>query len=256
MDYAKNMNRGLRHTLLCAIAASLIMSPLASVYASDHAPGKSKNSESSAKQSGQGVDKQDKQDKQDKKNSPGNKGLQNQLVATTSPSPSPSPSPSDKGCQKREQSIQKRSNQLVRLATKMLEIFERIAQRVRTYYLTVVIPSGQSLDQYNELLGDIDLANAAVQSALETAANTASTFDCATSDPKQQLQNFRQDMKNVKGALKIYRTAIKDLIVGVRSITGKNKSETSPTPTVSPTITPSPTPTPSVSPNPTPTPTL
>lgn len=253
------MDCGIRHTLIFGIVALLVISPLYGVYASSHASGPSKNRGSSANQSGQGVDKENKQVN---KNAQSNKARQNQLEATTSPSPSslPSPSPLGKGCQNREQSIQKRSNQLVRMATNMLEIFERIAQRVRTYYLTVVVPSGQSLDEYSELLANIDLAKAAVENSLEEAATTASTFDCGSNDPKLQLQNFRQDMRGVKEALKIYRTAIKDLIVGVRSITGQNKPEASPSPSVSPTITPSPTPAPSASPtitpSPTPTPTV
>lgn len=233
------MNHRARHKLICGIVVSLIIIPLYSVYASSHAPGQLNNRGSSANQRGQGFDKENKQDN---KNTKGNKATQNQLVATISPSPL------DKGCQKREQSIQKRSSQLVRMATNMLEVFERIAQRVRTYYLTVVIPGGQSLDQYSELLANIDPAKAAVESALEEAANTASTFDCESSDPKQQLQKFRQDMRSVKEALTTYRTSIKDLIVGVRSITNKNKPEASPTPSVSPTATPSAVPTPTITP--------
>lgn len=224
---------------------SLILGPLYNVYASSRIPGQANNRALSANQNEQGVGTSE--NKQDNKNAKGNKGIQNQLDVTVSPSPSSA----NKGCQKREQSIQKRSSQLVRMATNMLEVFERIAQRVRTYYLTVVIPSGQSLDEYSELLASIDLANTAVEDALEEAASTASAFDCESGDPKQQMQDFRRDMKSVKEALKTYRTAIKDLIVGVRSIAGKNKPEASPTPSVSPTVTPSVTP--SVTPTPTPT---
>jgi preprotein translocase subunit SecD len=230
------MSHRIKHKLICGIVVSLMIIPLYSVYATSHAPGQLKDRGSSASQHGSNVEKGSKQDN---KNVKGNKATQN---------PTTSPSPLDKGCQKREQSIQKRSSQLVRMATNMLEVFERIAQRVRTYYLTVVIPSGQSLDQYSELLANIDLAKAAVENALEEAANTASTFDCGSSDPKQQLQKFRQDMKNVKKTLKTYRTSVKDLIVGVRSITNKNKPEASPTPSVSPTSTPSAIPTPTTTP--------
>ena len=235
------MDRGIRYTLTCGIAALLIISPLYDVYASSHASGLSNNRRSSANQSGQGVDKENKQDN---KNAQGINARPNQLVATTSPSPSPL----GKGCQKREQTIQQRSSQLVRMATNMLEVFERIAQRVRTYYLIVVVPSGQSLDEYSELGANINLAKAAVENSLEEAATTASSFDCSSSDPKQQLQQFRQDMKNVKGALKTYRTAVKDLIVGVRSITSIKNPDATPTPSASPTATPSAAPTSTITP--------
>lgn len=230
------MKLGFRRKLIGGVLTLLMAVSLHSAYATSQAPGQSGDRGSSTIKRQQGAQKSVKP------TSPSQAVRRGQNVTT------PSPKPKNRGCQQREQSIQKRSGQLLRLATNMLEVFERIAERVKTYYLTVVVPNGQSLEQYNELLASIDQRKTEVEDALEVAANTASSFDCTDSNPKQQLQEFRQDMQNVKRSLKLYRTAIKDLIVGVRSITGKSSGTASPTPSASPTATVTTTPAPSITP--------
>lgn len=135
-----------------------------------------------------------------------------------------------RACQARENAIKNRSTHLTQLATTMETKFDSIASRVENYYTNKIVPSGKSVSNYNTLVSDIQTKKTAVQTALTTAQNNAASFSCASTNPKNQLIQFRDDMQAVKSALKDYRTAIKNLIVAVHSVTGTENSE-SPKPT-------------------------
>jgi hypothetical protein len=150
--------------------------------------------------------------------------------------------------------IQRRSAQLTTLVTGQEKTFTDIATRVKTYYITTVVPNGQTVANYDTLVGAIATKQAAVQTALDKSSAEAAAFSCTSADPKAQVTEFRTDMRGVKTALKEYRTAIKDLIVGIHSVTGATDRTTpSVTPTSSVTPTPSGTSTPTGTPTPTPT---
>lgn len=139
-----------------------------------------------------------------------------------------------KVCQKREAAIQQRSTRLVTQATKMQEKFASIAQRVQAYYVDKSAPAGKTVADYDALITTIADKQSAVQAAATQAQTTAQSFACEGEDPKGQLKQFRADMQSVKRALKEYRTAVKDLIVAVRSVTGTDNRSTSPSPEVTP----------------------
>lgn len=125
-----------------------------------------------------------------------------------------------KACQAKENTIKKRTEQLVKLATTMQEKFEAIAGRVKEYYTSKVVPNGKTVANYDSLVADIQTKKGAVQTALSQAQTNALGFACTSDDPKGQLVQFKDDMKAVKSALKDYRTSIKNLIVAVRSVIG------------------------------------
>ena len=131
-----------------------------------------------------------------------------------------------KSCQARENAIQNRSTHLVDLVTNMETKFEKIAKRVQDYYTSTVIPQSKTVSNYDTLVKDIQAKREAVQVTLiKVHQDEALNFDCTVSDPKAQMTQFREDMQAVKSALKDYRTAIKNLIVAVHSVTGiENKS--------------------------------
>jgi len=137
-----------------------------------------------------------------------------------------------KACQARENAIQKRSTHLVTLVTTMESKFDAIAARVEDYYTSKVVLSGKTVVNYDTLVADIQTKKNAVQTAV-TAAQTNSSFDCSSANPKEQMTQFRTGMGGVRTALKEYRTSIKNLIVAVHSVTGETESENagSPKPT-------------------------
>jgi len=125
-----------------------------------------------------------------------------------------------KVCQNKEAAIQKRSTQLAKMAENMETVFDQIATRVETYYTSKVVPSGKTVTNYDALVADIAAKKKVVQTDLEKASADATAFKCTSDDPKAQLTLFRTDMQQVKQDLKAYRTAIKNLIVAVHSVTG------------------------------------
>lgn len=125
-----------------------------------------------------------------------------------------------KVCQKKEAAIKKRDDQLNKMAETMLTKFADIATRVETYYTSKVVPSGKTVSNYDALVAEIGTKKTAVQTALTKANTDATAFSCTSDNPKGQLTQFRTDMQMVKQALKDYRTAIKNLIVAIRSVTG------------------------------------
>lgn len=137
-----------------------------------------------------------------------------------------------RACQAKEAAVKTRLSRLISLVTNMENKFDSIAQRVKTYYTSKVIPSGKTVANYDALVADIQSKKAAVQAALTNAKNDADGFSCTTGDPKAQLRKYQEDMLTVKRALKDYRTSIKNLIVAVHSVTGSK----SPKPSASPEI--------------------
>jgi len=135
-------------------------------------------------------------------------------------------------CQAKEDRINKRMEQLEDLAANMFQKFDAIALRVEEYYASKVVSSGKTVENYNSLVADIEAKKVLVQTNLSSAKSNAGSFSCSGNDPKGQLTQFRVDMQTVKKSLKDYRTAIKNLIVAVRSVTGETqRNSVSPKPT-------------------------
>jgi hypothetical protein len=152
-----------------------------------------------------------------------------------------------RSCEAHERNITRRSDRLVRMATNMLEVFARIAQRVQTFYTAVLVPGGHTLDNYDALLADIANQQTAVEGALVAAGTTADAFSCDAENPKESLHQFRQDMQAVKRALKDYRRSVRNLIVAVRSQAKQMEVDATPSPGASPSPTPEASPSPSPS---------
>ena len=129
-----------------------------------------------------------------------------------------------KVCQKKQNAIQKRSRQLVMTAENMLAKFSRIEERVKTYYSDKAVPAGKTVANYDALVSEITAQKETVRANLDKALASSANFSCNSDNPKGQLSQFRTDMQAVKKSLKEYRTAIKNLIVAVRTASGKAKS--------------------------------
>ncbi len=120
-------------------------------------------------------------------------------------------------CEQRKNGIVRRSTRLAERAERQLTNFTSKMERVDNFYNEKMVPEGKTIENYNELIADIEAKKQAVNEATDSAKTTASSFDCSTDDPKGQLTNYRIDMQNAVTALKEYRTSIKNLIVAIRT---------------------------------------
>lgn len=110
--------------------------------------------------------------------------------------------------------IQKRSEQ----ATKQLAVFNKISDRVQEFVKT----KNLTVENYDTLVTAINDKEAAAQAAIE--ANSAVKFECATANGEKPTSVPRTTIEAVRTALHDYRTAIKNLIVNVKSAAEKKES--------------------------------
>jgi hypothetical protein len=125
-----------------------------------------------------------------------------------------------KACQNRETAI---NNIMARIATrgqKQLDLFTTIATRVETFYTT----KGKTLSSYDALVADVTAKKTAAQTAVDTVKADQANFKCDGTDPHGASDTFKADLKLEISALKDYRTAVKNLIVGVKSVQGTTSS--------------------------------
>lgn len=126
-----------------------------------------------------------------------------------------------KACQNREKAI---ANIMARLAdrgTKQLDVFTKIAERIQGFYTI----KGKVLSNYDALVAEVNAKRAAAETAVEAVKNTSIEFKCDGTDPKGAASIFKEALKSEIEALKAYKTAVKNLIVGVKSVQGTTSSE-------------------------------
>ncbi|MES2971284.1 MAG: hypothetical protein V4702_03125 [Patescibacteria group bacterium] len=126
-----------------------------------------------------------------------------------------------KACQNREKAI---TNIMARLAdrgTKQLDVFTKISERTQEFYTS----KGKVLSNYDALVAEVNTKKAAAETAVDTIKNTSVEFACDGEDPKGVVSAFKESLKAEITALKDYKTAVKNLIVGVKSVQGTTSSE-------------------------------
>lgn len=115
-------------------------------------------------------------------------------------------------CEQRQTRIKAIMNRAITRAERQLKLFETIAERVKAFY----VEKGYNLANYDELVAAVDAAKAEAEANLATLKELP-PFECDADDPKGNAEMFKLAMQSVREDLKGYRTAIKNLIVGVKS---------------------------------------
>jgi hypothetical protein len=118
-------------------------------------------------------------------------------------------------CQNREKNIKGIMTRSVDRVTKQVTLFDKIAERTKAFY----VDKGNVLTNYDELVAAADAAKAEATASLDDVKDST-TFTCSGEDPKGAAGTFKTEMKELIADLKAYRTAVKNLIVGVKSVQG------------------------------------
>lgn len=116
-------------------------------------------------------------------------------------------------CQQREKNVQKIMNRINELGDKQLGVFEKISTRTQDFYAA----KGYTLANYTDLVGAVDSAQLAAEAQVAATNSFGTDFDCAGENPLGTANAFKASLGTQKAAMKTYKTAIKDLIVGVKS---------------------------------------
>ncbi len=125
-----------------------------------------------------------------------------------------------KACQNREKAITNIMSRLADRGQKQLNLFSSIADKTEAFYAT----KGKTVATYDALVADLATKKAAAEEAVNTVTSTSTTFKCDGTDPKGVVSSFKDSLKAEITTLKDYRTAVKDLIVGVKSAQGVTSS--------------------------------
>jgi len=125
-------------------------------------------------------------------------------------------------CEKRQSNINDRSTKIADRATKHLAVFDKITERVKTFYIN----KGKTFETYDLLVSEVDAKRAVAQNTVNKLTELKTSFSCSGAEPKLAIEGFKTAMTEAQSALKEYRTAIKDLIIGVKSANTSDSSST------------------------------
>lgn len=114
-------------------------------------------------------------------------------------------------CEHREAKINSILQKSAQQGDKHLSVFQKIEDRVRSFYEEKQL----TVDNYEALVAEADSKEAAAVAAIGAVKGTA--YECSGESTGKELGGLlKTTMKQQHAALRDYRTAIKDLIVGVR----------------------------------------
>jgi len=117
-------------------------------------------------------------------------------------------------CEARKERITRSIKRVSNRGERHLKVFATITDRVTTFYKN----KGKTLLNYDMLVADVATKKTAAEAAVRATAAYENTFDCSGDDPKGVLKSFRTTVAAQREAMKKFRTAIKNLIVGVKSV--------------------------------------
>jgi hypothetical protein len=127
-----------------------------------------------------------------------------------------------KACQNREKAIQNIMARVSDRGNKQLEVFTKISDRVQAFYEV----RGLTLSNYAELVAEVSAKKEAAQTAVDIVKSGSTEFSCDGESPKAVVETFKENLKSMNTALKEYRTAVKNLIVGFKSVQSTIETDT------------------------------
>ena len=119
-----------------------------------------------------------------------------------------------KACQNHQKVVTKTMSRISDRGQKQIDLFTKIADRTEAFYKE----KGKTLSNYTALVADVNAKKAAAQAQVTAIANASTTFTCDGTNDKEKVTAFKDSMKAEMSALKDYKTAVKNLIVGVKSV--------------------------------------
>lgn len=123
-----------------------------------------------------------------------------------------------KVCEQKTKVIEQHSVKLLTHVEKKVEVFDNIADKVKKFAET---REAKPVD-YEALLERLVVKRAAALEAGAGIKTASAGFSCNGENPKGQGSLIVGESKLGRSALKEYQTAVKDLLVGVKSANGGN----------------------------------
>jgi hypothetical protein len=125
-------------------------------------------------------------------------------------------------CKRKEKTINQIMVRIADRGQKQMDLFSTIATRVEDFYTK----SGRTADNYDALVAAVNSSKADAQTTVTDIKTTSVSFKCDGSESNSAGQAFKASLKSEIQALKDYKTAVKNLIVGVKSVQSDNANTT------------------------------
>lgn len=124
-------------------------------------------------------------------------------------------------CQERQDHISSSMTTVASRGQEKIDLFTKIAERTEAFYVS----KGKVLSNYNDLVTAVNSQKTAAQATVDSVKASSDDFKCDSDNPKGTANLFKVDVEAMNNALKSYRTAVKDLIVGVKSVQSTTAAE-------------------------------
>lgn len=125
-----------------------------------------------------------------------------------------------RACQNREKAITNIMARLGNRGQKQVDLFGEIAERTEAFYAQ----RSKVLANYDALIAEVADKEAAAQAAVDEILPIVVGFSCEGDNPKGVAQVFKSSLEAQIEALEQYKKAVKNLIVGVKSVQGVTAS--------------------------------
>ena len=116
-------------------------------------------------------------------------------------------------CEKKQPQVKERISRLSSQGAKQLEVFSKIADRIQAFKEM----KNYEVINYDSLVSEVDEARLTAQNAVSLAHTSGQEFNCSSDSPRGTALSFQENLRLQIDALKAYKTAIKDLLVAVKS---------------------------------------
>jgi hypothetical protein len=123
-------------------------------------------------------------------------------------------------CIKIASSVKNRDKKLYELSNNIINRFSTVVSRVQSYYNNTLLPKGVVVSNYATLSTAVLTAQDTAQGQLNQFSLDSGNFSCNNSAPQTQILAFNTDMKTEITDLNLYKKAVINLLVAVRSSTG------------------------------------
>ena len=129
-------------------------------------------------------------------------------------------------CIKIESAVTNRDKKLYELSNNIINRFATVVSRIQAYYNTTLLPKGITVSNYTALSEDVVTTQDTAEGQLNQFNLDSGNFSCSSTSPQTQILAFNTDMKNEITDLNLYKKAVVNLLVAVRSATGSTNSNT------------------------------
>ncbi len=123
-------------------------------------------------------------------------------------------------CKKVESRINENMQRIADRKTKQVEVFNKIADRTMAFYEE----NGLSLENYDALVSDVVAKRGLAEAEIENLKSATIDFKCDTENPLKVSDAFKQARESLVSTMKEYKTSVKNLIVGVKSVAPSDDS--------------------------------